>query len=293
MDQHAVLEHLAAAAELEQAGADRGVVHPAQIAGQLLVGDAHGGGHRPELDAQELRVGAAHIRRVGELDVLAGFQDLQSPGLQAGECDALAIGRTLAQEGVLGALAGDEAGEHGRGLLAHQLGVVVLVELVQLDQGAGQPGLAADLPGAQGSEQVQDLPGVDAHRLQPALPRHRRQTPVLGMGAVEVVGHPTAKPIELDSGAHLVARGQVLVQGDRQVLGLQQLDLQGHRQPVLGPARPQPDQALAAFEHGPARQGLQPVEVGQPRGIGLLAPVPPQGLDRRLEALVRRRGSAA
>jgi len=59
-------------------------------------------------------------------------------------------------------------------------------------------------------QEVQDLAGVDAHRLQCALARHRRQAPVLGVGAVEVVGHPPSQGIELDPGADLIAGGQIL-----------------------------------------------------------------------------------
>jgi hypothetical protein len=75
----------------------------------------------------------------------------------------------------------------------------------------------------------------------------------------------------------------------RQVLGLQHLDLQRHRQPILRTAGAQPHQAFAAFEHGAAGQCLQAVEIGQAGGIGFLAPVPPQ----RLDALAQCAGSAS
>ena len=53
------------------------------------------------------------------------------------------------------------------------------------------------------------------------------------------------------------------------MLGFQHLHLQRHRQTIFRTAVAQPDQRLAAFEHGPAGQRLQPVEVGQASGIGL------------------------
>ena len=50
--------------------------------------------------------------------------------------------------------ASDEAGEHRRGLLAHQFGIIVLVQLVQFDESTRQPRLAADLARAQRPEAV-------------------------------------------------------------------------------------------------------------------------------------------
>ena len=41
----------------------------------------------------------------------------------------------LAEQIVFRGQAGDEAGEHGGGFLAHQFGIVVLVEFVKFDQG--------------------------------------------------------------------------------------------------------------------------------------------------------------
>jgi hypothetical protein len=44
----------------------------------------------------------------------------------------------------------DKAGEHGGGFLAHQFGVVVLVEFVEFDQRARKPRFAANLSGRSG-----------------------------------------------------------------------------------------------------------------------------------------------
>ena len=64
----------------------------------------------------------------------------------------------------------------------------------------------------------------------------------------------------------------------RQVLGLQDLDLQGNAQTVFGPAITQPNQGFTAFEHRPTGHGLQAIEVRQPGCIGFNRPVAPQGL---------------
>jgi len=77
MHQDAVLHHFAAAAELHQPSADGRVVHAGQVAGQLFVGDADGGGDRAELRAQELGIRTAHVGGIGEFDVLTRFQNLQ------------------------------------------------------------------------------------------------------------------------------------------------------------------------------------------------------------------------
>jgi len=72
------------------------------------------------------------------------------------------------------------------------------------------------------------------------------------------------------------------------VLGLQQLKLQRHDQPVLRASRPQADQAFAAFEHCAAGQRLQTVEVSLTGGVGFRRPVAPQRLHFGLERLVGR-----
>ena len=64
----------------------------------------------------------------------------------------------------------------------------------------------------------------------------------------------------------------------RQVLRLQDLDLQGNTQTVFGSAITQPNQSLTSFEHRPTGHGLQAIEVRQPGCIGFNRPVAPQGL---------------
>ena len=81
-----------------------------------------------------------------------------------------------------------------------------------------------------------------------------------------------------------------LVEG--QHLRLQQLQLQRHQQPVLRPARPQPHEAFARHEHLARHHGLQPVEIGQPVGIGLVGPGEPEPLHAipQVRILDQRRG---
>jgi hypothetical protein len=75
------------------------------------------------------------------------------------------------------------------------------------------------------------------------------------------------------------------------VLRGQHLQLQGHREAVLGAPRPEPEEALTGFEHGARRHGLETVEVGQAVGIGLVGPGEPEALDLVLErAVLNQRG---
>ena len=64
----------------------------------------------------------------------------------------------------------DEAGEHRRGLLAVQLGIVVLIEHPELDDRRRHPRHAAELAGAIGAVDVQHFGGRHAH-LQRAVGR--------------------------------------------------------------------------------------------------------------------------
>ena len=64
------------------------------------------------------------------------------------------------------------------------------------------------------------------------------------------------------------------------------LQLQRHRQPILRPTRPEPQEALAGLEHGARGHRLEAVEVGQAIGIGLVGPGEPEALDPILERRV-------
>ncbi len=65
--------------------------------------------------------------------------------------------------------------------------------------------------------------GVDAHGLHAAIARHRRQCTILGMGAIEMIGHSPAEPVEFDASADHIAVLPRSVEGHRQMLGFQHL----------------------------------------------------------------------
>jgi hypothetical protein len=105
---------------------------------------------------------------------------------------------------------------------------------------------------------------------------------VARMGAMEVVGDPAPDPVELDTEDDLVAVGQGLALGKRQVLGGEHLQLQRDGEPVVRPARAEPKEALAGLEHRARGHGLQAVEIGQAIGVGLVGPGKPEALDLSL-----------
>ncbi len=100
---------------------------------------------------------------------------------------------------------------------------------------------------------------------------------VAGILPVHVILDPPSDAVEFDSRAD-VSVLKLPRFGGRQVLGFEQLQLEWHQQPVLGKARPQPDGALARLHHGAARDGLQSVEVRQPRRTRLVGLPQPQRL---------------
>ena len=89
-----------------------------------------------------------------------------------------------------------------------------------------------------------------------------------------------------------MAVGQGLALAERQVLGGQHLQLQGHHEPVFPATWPEAEEAFPGLEHGaPRRHDLEAVEVGQPIGIGLIGPGEPEALDPVLEpAILDQRG---
>jgi hypothetical protein len=146
--------------------------------------------------------------------------------------------------------AGDEAGEHGGRFLAHQFGIVVLVEFVEFDQRTCEPRFAPDLAGAQGPKQMDDLGGIDTHRGQPTIAGHRCQYAVLGVRAVQVVSHPAPERIELDAGANHIAVGGDGIERHRQMLGLEYLKLQPNCQPIFRSPVAQAHDRFTTFQHG-------------------------------------------
>jgi hypothetical protein len=173
---------------------------------------------------------------------------------------------------------------------AHQFGIVVLVKFVQLHQRSGEPRFPANLARTQRPKEMQDLGRIYAHGLHAATAGHGGQCSILGVGAVQVIGHSASQPVELDPGANgiaVVGRG---VHRDRQVFRFQHLQLQGHRQSILGAAVANPHQGFAAFQHRPASHRLQAIKIGQAGGVGVQCPVTPQGLDALPQDRIRHQG---
>ena len=173
---------------------------------------------------------------------------------------AVRFGARLA-EGLLVLDAGDEGGEAGLDLLPHQLGLVVGVEVAQLQHHRREPRHAAHLPGPQPLEEMQDAIGRHPMRDQPTAA-------VAGVGRIEPVGAPAAEGVELDALQDEAAVGELAGLPAVEVVRLQHLQLQRHRQPVLDPPFAQPHQHLAALDEAPDDQRLQPGEVGEPVGVG-------------------------
>ena len=200
MHDHAMLDGFTSATEFQEPCTNRRVVHARQIAGQLLIGDAHGYSDCTELHPQELRVGTTNIRWIRKLHVLTRLQDLQCSRLQTRHRYAQLIRFALSQQLVFWRLARDEASEHGRSLFPNQLSVIVLIEFVELDQCPRQPGLATNLTWPQGAKQVNDLLSRNGYQVVAI----DRQTRVTRMLAVKVIGHPTSKGIKLDAATNWV-----------------------------------------------------------------------------------------
>ena len=251
------------------------VVGLAQVARDVGVGHPHRRAAGEQRAILERLVAAAHVRRIGELDVLARQQELHGTGLQADQGGTIRVllGAILAHD-VLGTGTNDEAREHRCDLLAVELGIVVLVQQPQAHHRRRHPGHAADLALGDRVEHMQDLLGRHPDQLA-----HTTLADIARMGAMEVVGDPAPDPVELDAKNDLVAVRQRLALAERQVLGGQHLQLQRHREPIVGSARPEPEEALAGLEHGARSHGLETVEVGEAIGIGLVGPGEPEALD--------------
>jgi len=95
---------------------------------------------------------------------------------------------------------------------------------------------------------------------------------VARMGTVEMVGHPSPDPVELDAEDDLVAVRQRLALAERQMLGREHLQLQRHRETIIWSTGTEAEEAFAGLEHRPRRHRLEAVEVGQAVGVGLVGP---------------------
>ena len=137
------------------------------------------------------------------------------------------LGAVFAHD-VVGPGPGDEAREHRRDLLPVELGVIVLVEQPQPDHGRSDPWHAPDLALGDRVEEVADLIGRHPDQLA-----HTALAHVARVRAVEVVGDPSADPVELDPEDDLVAIGQRLALPERQMFRGEHLQLERHRERSL------------------------------------------------------------
>ena len=96
------------------------------------------------------------------------------------------------------------------------------------------------------------------------------------MGRIEPVGAPPAERVELDALQDEAAVGEFAGLPAVEVVGLQHLQLQRHRQPVLDAPFAQPHQHLAALDEAAHDQRLQAGEVGEPVGVGGRGEVEPE-----------------
>lgn len=101
---------------------------------------------------------------------------------------------------------------------------------------------------------------------------------VARMAAQEVIGDAATDGIELDALPDQPGTGQGAAHVEGQHFGGQHLQLQRHRQTVFRPARPDANEDLARQEYLARRPALQPVEVGQPLGVGIVSPGQPERL---------------
>lgn len=84
----------------------------------------------------------------------------------------------------------------------------------------------------------------------------------------------SASGVELDAGADAGAIADLAMQIGRHLLAVEKID--GKRYSVVRIDEAKPREALAAFDHCPERERLEPVEVGEACRIGAVGPAVPE-----------------
>jgi hypothetical protein len=158
-------------------------------------------------------------------------QILDHAGLEALDPPAGSVGGGGAQGRAI-LVAGDEGGKAGFDLLPHQLGVVVLVEIAQAQQHRREPGHAAHLARPLPLEQVQHA--ARRHRLA-GKARAAKACDLPGVDRVEPIGAAPAERVELDALQDEAAIREIAGAAGVEMIGLQHLQLERHRQAVLEP----------------------------------------------------------
>ena len=90
--------------------------------------------------------------------------------------------------------------------------------------------------------------------------------------------YPPPDAVEFDPLTDCVAIGGGAGLLERQHFGGQHLQLQRHRQPIARAAHADAEEDLARHEHFARGAALQPIEIRQPLGIGLVGPGEPEAL---------------
>ena len=114
-----------------------------------------------------------------------------------------------------------------------------------------------------------------------------RVADVYDVDITKVYDQPTWKVLAFVRTNTTLSRAPLSPAETAQLLGFEHLQLQWHAQPVLRSTRAQPHDALSALDRCPADQGLQAVEIGQPRSIRLVGPAKPQLLELSLYRRIR------
>ena len=199
--QHLVLKHRAATTKLNKTRTNAGIVDAGQVTGELFISNAQPHRDHAELLTKKRLIAAADIARLREFHILARLQQLQRAGFQARLRRALVIGISFAHKRRVGIVLGDEACKHGGGFLAHQFGIIVLIQFIELQQHPPQPWLTANLPWTLRLKNMQDFLGGHAHRF---LGR-TKQSRITRMFAVQMIGDTLAEAVKLNPAPDKVA----------------------------------------------------------------------------------------
>ena len=261
-----------AAAELYQGKARVGEVALHHVIGDVGVGDAQRGRYLQQRPVLERLIGRAAVGRLAHGDILTGVQphDLAGAYFDTG-WSVLVLGRG---KGVLRRGRGHEHRIHRRDLFAVELGIVVLIEQEQFHDGGGQFRHPAQLAALDRVDDMDHFRGGNADDLA----RQPRIGAVAWMAAQEVIGDAAADPVEFDALTDDVAVRCRPGLFQRQHLGRQHLQLQGHAQPIARAAHPDPEEHLACHEHLTGGAALEPVEIGESLRVCIVGPGEPEAL---------------
>ncbi|HEU0115896.1 MAG TPA: hypothetical protein VFQ80_14520 [Thermomicrobiales bacterium] len=259
----------------EPRGARRGKRHIGKIAGQTLVRHAEAGRDRAE-DVARIRIVIAGLRRPDDVDRLSRRNIEDRAWLE--EVDLRPRGRRLRIDGAERRRAPTRiAGDHGetrRDLLFHQGCILEIVEIPHPEEDRRKPGRPADLSRPRRAEYVNHALRRDADGIERA-PHHRSR-----MLRKEPIGDAPADDVEFHALNDLRAAGardRIGVFGRVEKIGVEDLELEREREPVLRSPNPPADEDLAGLDDAPHNELLEPVKIVAPVRItrGRLAPSAP------------------